>query len=82
MNTKEIHELIKAMESVYSQLNEFASKGTMQLIDYVYPNHDGKANAEAGADLYELRQSLYSLGRVCELNIEQMEEIISGFENE
>lgn len=65
-------------EKIYSAINNWLSEeGTTQsLIDYVYPNHDGKADHEAAADLEIMKQTLHSLQMACEKSIERLTDII------
>lgn len=69
-------------ESIYSVLNNWLSEGgaTRHLLDYVYPNHDGKADHEVVADLVIMRQNLYSLQMACEKSIERLTEVIDLYD--
>lgn len=69
-------------ENIYSVLNNWLSDGgtTRSLIDRVYPEHDGKADHEAVADLVIMRQTLYSLQMACEKSIERLTEVIDLYD--
>lgn len=69
-------------ENIYSVLNNWLSEGgtTRHLLDCVYPNHDGKADHEAAADLVIMRQNLYSLQMACEKSIERLTEVIDLYD--
>lgn len=68
--------------NVYSMLNNWLSEEgtTRSLIDRVYPEHDGKADHEAVADLVIIRQTLYSLQMACEKSIERLTEVIDLYD--
>lgn len=69
-------------ENIYSILNNWLSEGgvTRHLLDYIYPNHDGKADHEAAADLEMMRQTLHSLQMACEKSIERLTEVIDLYD--
>jgi hypothetical protein len=69
-------------ENIYSVLNNWLSEGgtTRHLLDCLYPNHDGKADHEAAADLVIMRQNLYSLQMACEKSIERLTEVIDLYD--
>lgn len=69
-------------ENIYSVLNDWLSEGgsTRHLLDYVYPNHDGKADHEAAADLEMMRQTVHSLQMACEKSIERLTEVIDLYD--
>lgn len=68
--------------NVYSMLNNWLSDegSTQSLFDRVYPEHDGKADHEAAADLTIMRQALYSLQMACEKSIERLTEVIDFYD--
>lgn len=45
---------------------------TSLLSDYIYPNHDGDADADAYADVMQLRHQLHSLQQACVIVIRQL----------
>ena len=67
-----INEIKSMVEATYATLNQFASEGVIPLIDIAYPNHDGKQDADAVADMMLLRDNLNSLSNVCQLVIEHI----------
>lgn len=73
---KRITEIREEVERVYSTVNNFISEGVLPLIDMVYPNHDGKQDANQAADMMLLRDSLFSLANACNTGIEHINEAI------
>lgn len=65
----------KNSEAAYKALNAWISGeggSVTQLMDILYPNHDGKQDAEMCGDLLLLRDQLYSLSKACEIAIEHI----------
>ena len=75
MKTKEF---MKEAENFYGKLNSWISEGTMPLTDMVYPNHDGQANAEAMADLMELRDRLSAILNGAEEGLDRINGLIKN----
>lgn len=68
------------MNGTYAAVNNFISEGSVALVDLAFPNHDGKADAEAIATLMLLRQELNSLARACGYAIGSLTEVIDLYE--
>lgn len=64
--------LTEKADRLYSEINQFNGEGILPLSDMVYPKHDGIPDHEAAARLSQLRQSLYSLSRACQLAIDHL----------
>lgn len=73
-------EIINNANEVYNLLNEFITQGVTPLLGRVFPEHDGKADHAAAADMVELRQSLRSLEIACEIGIKHLSEVIATYE--
>lgn len=43
------------------------SRPDTELLDLLFPNHDGEENALAGCEMLRLRDAAYSLGIACEM---------------
>lgn len=63
------------VSEAYALVNNSLSR-SIEMIDYVYPNHDGVQDAEATGNLMYLRQSVASLKRACELLEKKLTEAI------
>lgn len=75
----DINEIRNAVEAIYAKLNNWASEGSIPLLDKAYPNHDGIADHEAIAEMMMLQQSLNSLSKACELGIGNLSRIIDEY---
>lgn len=83
MNTKDIQHVEKNVSKVYGMLNELVSNRSIELIDLVFPNHDGVRDENAAGEMMYLRQSVNSLKRACEMAIEKLSDAIQdSLENE
>lgn len=54
-------ELIEKAESFRKVLNYWLGQGDIKILDELFPNHDGVADPNVAAELYELRDLLYSI---------------------
>ena len=71
MTKKEVQTLINELDAAYEKLNN-SSIGTMPFADYMYLKHDGKEDSDAGSDLLQLRQAIYSLSNACSMCLENL----------
>ena len=65
MTMTEISELSKKAEDVYTGMNIVANVMGVELIDYRFPNHDGKEDAIVTCELLRLRQRTRALATIC-----------------
>lgn len=72
MNIEKIQDVRKDIDNTYELINELASNHSLEMIDLVYPKHDGKQDADAVAELMMLRQCANSLSNACQLLITKL----------
>ena len=70
--------LLKETSHTYANLNKWISeKGNIiQLIDYLYPGHNGIKNVDAESDLMLLRENLFNLKIACNMAIEHIDSVL------
>lgn len=68
----DIKKLYKQADEVYHAINYWIGEGEMAVSDHLFPEHDGVRDEEFAAELMMLRQSLYSLAKVCNSGIEHI----------
>lgn len=66
-----ISAIMNQADSLYKLLNNDGHLTTLYS-DYIYPNHDGDADADAYADVMQLRHQLHSLQQACGIVIRQL----------
>lgn len=64
---EKIINITKEVDAVYALVNGFISEGKLPIMNLVYPNRDGKQDAEAVANLIMLQDSLNRLTQACEI---------------
>lgn len=66
----------------YKAINAWISNegANNRLIDAAYPNHDGKADHNAVAEMMALRDKLNSIVNACQTGIEHLAETIDIYE--
>lgn len=64
---EKIINITKEVDAVYALVNDFISEGKLPIMNLVYPNRDGKQDAEAVANLMMLQDSLNRLTQACEI---------------
>lgn len=69
------------VDNVYESINDLVSNHSIDMLDLAYPNHDGKQDADAVAEMMLLRQSANSLSKVCSILVSKLSDAI-GDENE
>lgn len=72
----------EAADLFYWNINAWLSNpGTItNLLDAAYPNHDGKADHEAVAEMIALRDKLNSIVNACQIGIEHLTETIDIYD--
>lgn len=79
---EKILELTKETGKTYAHVNEFISGSNLHILDLMFPNHDGKSDPEAVANVMLLRENLHSLCKACEMAVKQLTEDIELTETE
>ena len=73
MTINEIQDLSEQVNKSYAQVNDWMSKGDLQILDLVYPEHDGVEDANAVAEMIDLYFALRRMRKACEISIKKLE---------
>lgn len=73
---KTIKSITKNADKMYAELNQWVSEGRIPLLDLAYPNHDGNQDAEAVAEMMELRDRLNAIMNACKVGIDNLSSAI------
>ena len=76
INSKTVKRMLSKSEAYYADVNFFTSMGRLPLLDYAYPKHDGKQNPLHAAYLYELRDRVNAIGRICEMITKDITDVL------
>lgn len=66
--------LTEEANNAHKMINDFVSGRNLDILDLMFPNHDGKSDPEAVANVMLLRDSLYNLCQACEMAVNQLTE--------
>lgn len=80
MTKEEITRLNDSVESVSQKLNDTLSLHELELGKLAWPKSDGVADNEVIAEYYKLRDTLFSMGKMCEMFNEELARILDVYE--
>lgn len=77
MTTNKIIDTRDKIERVYSLINSFVSNNSvLDMLDLVYPNHDGQEDADVTSEMMLLRDSANGLSQVCNILVNKLTDAI------
>lgn len=80
MTKEEITQLNDAVDSVNQKLNDTLSLHELELSKLAWPKSDGVSDDEVIAEYYQFRDTLYSMGKMCEMFNEELTRILDVYE--
>ena len=81
MTTEKLIEVKNKAEKAYEAINDLISNYGIEMIDLVYPKHDGEQNADVISEMMLLRQSVNSLSTACNLLVNKLTDVIGDEED-
>lgn len=81
MTTENLIEVKNKAEKVYEAINDLISNYGIEMIDLVYPKHDGEQDADVISEMMLLRQSVNSLSTACNLLVNKLTVVIGDEED-
>ena len=72
MTTEDLYKLTQDAQAVYAKINKVCSRCDTEMLDLLFPNHDGKEDALAGCEMLRLRDAAFSLSNACEMLMDKL----------
>ena len=80
MTKEEITRLNDSVESVSQKLNYTLSLHELELSKLAWPKSDGVSDDDVIAEYYAFRDTLFSMGKMCEMFTEELTRILDVYE--
>ena len=81
MSNEDIGNIRDIINTAYREVNDMVSFMGIEMVDLVYPSHDGKQYADAVSELMLLRQDANGLARACEMLVQRITDAIGDDED-
>lgn len=78
MTTEDLYKLTQAAQEVAARINKTCSLPDTELLDLLFPRHDGEEDALARCEMLRLRDAAYSLGIACEMLTKKLTLVIGA----
>lgn len=78
MKIEDISNIRDIINAAYREVNDMVSFKGIEMVDLIYPSHDGEQDADAASSMMLLRQDANGLARACEMLVQRITDAIGA----